>query len=515
MPALDNGNVPQTVPLSWKAISGAVGYLVQVATDAQFTHPAFSGKATAASMPVPDLLPATQYYWRIIPLYPAGGGPASMPGLFTTAAPRPAFPLSPTLVWPDDNAKDIPVNVRVTWTDMPYAAFYGVQVATDPSFLHMAAYRSLLPTPASDLALAYNTRYWWHACAFSASGAISPWSAMRSFTTPALASPTLLTPIDGSTGVPLEAPLGWQPIPTAVSYQVQAALDADFTNLLTTPPSLTGTTFTLPPVPSNTTIYWKVMAVNAAGASQWTLPWSFTTGNILPPALISPADGDLSVPPAAELTWAHSAGAVSYEARLALDAAFTAGVITLPASDTNVTATLNYDTTYYWQVRASDGALWSDWSPSRSFSVASFSAPTLLAPLMGSTGVPVLPELSWTAVPGASLYDLQFTPDSTFATGVVESADLTAPSRQREQLAARANLLVARARRRRRALEPVVGLLELHHRRPVRAHARHARGWEHRRRRRAHPHLEPGGRRDGLHPAGRSQSELHQFPANP
>ena len=428
VPALDNANVPQTVPFAWKAITGVTGYLVQVASDSLFTKPVFAGTANSPSLPVPDLLPATQYYWRIIPLTAAGSGPASLPGQFTTAAPKPAFPLPPTLVWPDDDAKDIPVNVRVTWAAMDYAAFYAVQVATDPSFLHVAAYRSLLTVPGGDLKLAYGTRYWWHVCSFSAGGVESHWSSARSFTTPALPSPTLLSPIDGSSGVSLEAPLSWQPVPNAVTYQVQAALDPDFTQLLPTPVSVTETTLALPPVASNITIYWKVQAVDAAGASQWTTPWSFTTGNILPPTLISPADTATGIAPSPTLTWNPSAGAVSYEAQLALDNAFTTVQMTLPATDVSVTATLNYDTTYYWQVRASDGNLWSNWSPARSFTTSSFSVPTLISPSAGATGIAVAPTLSWSATPGASLYDLQFSPDGTFATGVVENNALTTPA---------------------------------------------------------------------------------------
>lgn len=54
-------------------------------------------------------------------------------------------------------------------------------------------------------------------------------------------------------------------------------------------------------------------------------------------------------------------------------------------------------------------------------SAATLTAPTLLSPAIGATGVTMPATLSWNAVTGAGAYVVQVSPDSTFATGVMTS----------------------------------------------------------------------------------------------
>jgi uncharacterized repeat protein (TIGR01451 family) len=71
--------------LSWGAIVGASGYLVQVATDAAFTNIVFSATPTGTSQQAAGLAPSTQYYWRVRANNACGDGSFSAVRSFTTA----------------------------------------------------------------------------------------------------------------------------------------------------------------------------------------------------------------------------------------------------------------------------------------------------------------------------------------------------------------------------------------------------------------------------------------------
>jgi PKD repeat protein len=66
----DFAGSPYAPRLSWSAVSGAPGYVVQIATDPGFqqVYSAFRSKANSADAPV--LSPATNYYWRVSALTP-------------------------------------------------------------------------------------------------------------------------------------------------------------------------------------------------------------------------------------------------------------------------------------------------------------------------------------------------------------------------------------------------------------------------------------------------------------
>src|SRR6185436_710991 len=73
------------------------------------------------------------------------------------------------------------------------------------------------------------------------------------------------------------------------------------------------------------------------------------------PALVSPANGATGVGLSPTFTWNASAGAATYEAQLATDAAFTnivASATGLTTTTWTPSVTLNTVTQYFWRVRA-------------------------------------------------------------------------------------------------------------------------------------------------------------------
>ncbi|MBI2850577.1 MAG: fibronectin type III domain-containing protein [Chloroflexi bacterium] len=126
----------------------------------------------------------------------------------------------------------------------------------------------------------------------------------------------------------------------------------------------------LPSLDADTTYYWRVRATKPA-LSPWSAVSSFTTGlgaAIVAPELYSPKAGAEGVSLKPLFQWSAIAGASSYEFILAANVSFSNPVImktgadALPATAWQNETSLEYDTAYYWKVRASGSSSHSDWS---------------------------------------------------------------------------------------------------------------------------------------------------------
>jgi hypothetical protein len=118
--------------------------------------------------------------------------------------------------------------------------------------------------------------------------------------------------------------------------------------------------------------------------SPWSEKWSFTTpmGTEAPaPRLESPPAGATGVPIEPIFQWSAIAGADSYELMVSTFATFDnptilkTGDYALPATAWQCNISLNYDTTYYWKVRAISADSCSAWSAVSAFSTESEPSP--------------------------------------------------------------------------------------------------------------------------------------------
>jgi streptogramin lyase len=179
----------------------------------------------------------------------------------------------------------------------------------------------------------------------------------------------------------------------------------------------------------NTRYYVRTKASDGLAESPWSTVTTFfaNTANDPPtaPTLANPSNGagvsvstpTLSVQNATDL----DRDPLSYEFALYADGAKTAPVATLAgiAETASVTAwtvpvTLTENATYYWQARASDGQLTSDWMPLASFTVNTANdapgAPQLVFPQEGSSLATLTPTLavSNTSDPDSESLSYQF-----------------------------------------------------------------------------------------------------------
>ncbi|MCK4578790.1 MAG: fibronectin type III domain-containing protein, partial [Candidatus Marinimicrobia bacterium] len=94
-------------------------------------------------------------------------------------------------------------------------------------------------------------------------------------------SPALATPADSATGLNPRPTLTWNPATGAETYQLQVATSAAFSTLVFDTDSISATARQVGPLTNNRTFYWRVLAANSSGMSDYSEIWSFTT--FLPP----------------------------------------------------------------------------------------------------------------------------------------------------------------------------------------------------------------------------------------
>lgn len=144
------------------------------------------------------------------------------------------------------------------------------------------------------------------------------------------------------------------------------------------------------------------------------------------PTLSVPADFATGVAISPTLTWNPTTCASAYDVQVSTDAAFTNIVSnTSGTAGTSITVgPLAGSTLHYWRVRASRGAIISNWSSTRAFTTLfpPPPAPVLIVPSNNATAQTLTPNLTWLPALGASSYRLQVSTSPSFTSFVIDSS---------------------------------------------------------------------------------------------
>jgi hypothetical protein len=252
-----------------------------------------------------------------------------------------------------------------------------------------------------------------------------------------LSAPSLSSPADSATGQATDLTLSWGSVANATSYVVMVAEDSGFDTVVYAE-EVSGTSATAFGLNNGTTYYWKVYAINGTTSlSDWSTARSFTTTGAPSsepgiPTLSSPTDTatDISITPT--LSWNASTDASTYTVQVSTSNTFGSFVVNQSGlTGTTHQPTLDYDTTYYWRVKATNVVGDSDWSSVWSFTTASpgtLDAPTLDSPADNAEGVSTDPTLSWNSVSGATVYHLQVADNEDFTTPVFDDDTISGTS---------------------------------------------------------------------------------------
>ncbi len=212
---------------------------------------------------------------------------------------------------------------------------------------------------------------------------------------------SLTSPAEGASGIGTiinytisNVSLDWEALKGTTSYKWQLDHDTDFT---TVPTGFEGntkaTSARLPSLEPATTYYWRMRATEPV-LSPWSAKWSFTTSlgySVIASNLVSPEAGTSGVGLKPIFQWSAIAGTNSYELLVSTDISF-ANPIIIKIGDYALSTTawqcdinLDYDTTYYWKVRATGSGTSSAWSAISAFATESPPAQSEPSPAQGSS----------------------------------------------------------------------------------------------------------------------------------
>ena len=279
--------------------------------------------------------------------------------------------------------------------------------------------------------LNFETIYYWRVKAVNETGE-SAWSQTRLFTTleeplSAPSSPGLLLPESNSTDVSRSPELSWSAPADAETYRVQVSETAGFGSPVLDLNNVSETRVVAENLNYSTTYFWRVLAANDAGQSNWSASRTFTTREqpLQPPTvpqLVSPQSGSEEISSINHtFTWSDSDRAESYRLQFSVgNNSFSPSIDIENISDISRTIEgLESETTYLWRVQARNGAGSSEWSEIWFF-VTDEAAPAPSLPLANSTKVELSPSFSWSNL-NADEYILQVNRANTGETVIEES----------------------------------------------------------------------------------------------
>lgn len=182
----------------------------------------------------------------------------------------------------------------------------------------------------------------------------------------AIDAPVNYIPNNTTEGVDFYTEFEWSKVVGARSYEIQIADNAEFTSPMQF--TATSTFYTNYDLFTDFKYYWRVRAVdNSNQRSVWSEVWEFTTAdyNAVPtPQLVSPFSGEKDFLQDVLLGWNFSIYHNFYEVQIAKDIDFTDIVISDNQLDIfyYYAEGLEFNTKYYWRVRAFGDNGESNWS---------------------------------------------------------------------------------------------------------------------------------------------------------
>lgn len=419
-----------TPTLTWSSVSGAVNYRLQVSIDSLFTTTVVNDSSLAvSSKTVPTLKNFQKYYWRVSAKNAAGWSNFSLKREFTTII------AIPKMIAPINNAVNQALSIFCSWNSVAGAAKYQLQVSTT-SLFDAVVYNdtTITDTTVTVQNLSSSTKYYWRIAAFSVNGS-SGLSASSAFTTLVVAPPvpTIVSPVNGGTGIVQPVVFQWNPSTGAATYRLQISTDSFFTTIVYNDSTIALTNKTLSTLVNVNKYYWRVSAKNSAGTSSFSASSNFVTG-ISKPNPIMPALNALNQPATPILKWSSSLKATQYHLQVSVTSYFGTYVV----NDSTITDTLktigplDNNTLYYWRVGARYSAGTSGFSQVYSFTTINPTppVPALSLPVAGATEVAQPCVLSWLASLTAMQYRLQIAADTSFATISFDDTTITSVSKQ-------------------------------------------------------------------------------------
>ena len=374
-PADGATGVSTTPTFSWQSTAGAGSYTLEVSGSSGFASFVIqvSGLTSSSFTPANPLVNGALLYWRVRATNSVGDGPNSSVRQFTTLI---GGPTQVTLISPANGSDDVGASPTLVWQAVEGANNYRVQVSKVSNFSSNVIHDTIVGGTQFQVGpLEFGQTYFWRVRASNAGS--ENWSTAASFKTGsgAPAQVALQSPQNDADDQPLSVTLAWSATAGAETYNLQVALDQNFTTILLSETGLTATNYVLEGLDHSTDYYWRVQAANGVGTGGWSAARTFTTQVVLgpaAPALIYPPDGADNVHANPVFSWNETDGAESYKLELStsppdeLENFVTVVIAVVVQQAFFQSPTLSVGQDYYWRVESRNAA-GSARSPVRSF----------------------------------------------------------------------------------------------------------------------------------------------------
>jgi hypothetical protein len=249
------------INLSWKAVSGATGYLVDELINGRWVQIASLG-STSTTDSVTGLSAGTTYSFEVAAVNRSGRSWSPAHSVITFAA-------APTLTATAVSTSQ----VNLSWNSVKGASGYLVDEWINGNWVQIASLGST-STGYSVTGLSGGTTYYFDVASTNKSG--TSWASWQSATTfqTAPAAPTLTATAYSSS----EIDLSWNSVSGSSSYLVDEWINGNWVQIATLG---SGSTFdAISGLNANTTYYFDVAASNSAGTT-WASWKSATTGQVI------------------------------------------------------------------------------------------------------------------------------------------------------------------------------------------------------------------------------------------
>lgn len=418
-----NGGVGAALntPISWTNMTGAASYDLEYASNSTFTSSNTFGALSSNTFNSGTFSNYnTDYFWRVKSNSASCASNWSSSNSFRTLYP------SPTMTLPNSAQTCVPLNATFDWADIPNAAGYELNVATNASFIVSSMYLSqTYSTSAANVQFVNpSSTFFWRVRAKDANN-VSDWSVARYFVT-AIAAPELQSPASGSTSMPVKTTLKWLNVGQISNFNVQVSTDPTFATNKVLDTTMIDVTKDIILNKYSTVYYWRVRQNFGNCTGDWANARSFTT-LVGYPNLLYPANNSTTVTLTSLFKWSSVESAISYDIQFSNTSSFTQTIEPSRGGIQNTEITLGGfapSTTYYWKVRTNDPNGSSPWSPAYKFNTGNIGAeiPVMLVPAADATKFAIDGKLVWKKSSRATKYRVQLSTVLNFATLIADSS---------------------------------------------------------------------------------------------
>ena len=268
--------------LEWTSESNFSNYAIQISTDDSYVSDSIVYENNDINdESITELMPyfGTTYFWRTSSTFGECVSGWSRSSSFTTMQGY------PELTSPDNSANNQALNLELTWTEVPGAISYDIELSYNPSF-DVLEYGKVGVTGTNiSVTLKPERTYYWRVSSnfnyIQQNGDFlsSPWSSIFSFSTTVAPAgvPQLVSPANTLSKVATDVQLVWESQESADFYSLEIATDNDFDDIYLAVDSIPDTTYTTSGLDNYTKYYWRIKSLNAGGETPWSSEWNFRT----------------------------------------------------------------------------------------------------------------------------------------------------------------------------------------------------------------------------------------------